>query len=165
MGRHRLLIVDDEPDLRWVLRGLFEDDGFEVHEAHDGLAALAAIEAEPPDVVLTDMRMPNMAGLELLRAVRQRSPDLPVVLLSAVEDLATAVDAIKEGAFDYQSKPFDAPRLLLSVARAAEQHELRRELVTLRQQGTGAMLDFGPSRRAQELRRHIELVEIGRAHV
>ncbi|MFY9342609.1 MAG: sigma-54 dependent transcriptional regulator [Planctomycetota bacterium] len=157
MGQHRLLIVDDEPDLRWVLRGLFEDEDFAVREAGDGDEALAAIDQELPDVVLTDMRMPKVSGLDLLRQLRARTPDLPVVLLSAVEDLATAVDAIKEGAFDYQSKPFDAPRLLLSVSRAAEQHALRRELQALRTSGTRAA-DFGPSRAARELRRQVELV-------
>ncbi len=158
MGRHQLLIVDDEPDLRWVLRGLFEDEGFDVAEAEDGEQALQAIAAHMPDVVLSDMRMPRMPGIELLRALRQRAPELPVVLLSAVEDLATAVDAVKEGAFDYQAKPFDAPRLLLSVRRAAEQHALRCELEGLRRAQSGACLDFGPSRSSQELRRTIELV-------
>jgi DNA-binding NtrC family response regulator len=158
MVHHQLLIVDDEPDLRWVLRGLFEDEGFAVAEAGDGEQALAAIAARMPDVVLSDMRMPRMPGIELLRALRKRAPELPVVLLSAVEDLATAVDAIKEGAFDYQAKPFDAQRLLLSVRRAAEQHALRVELDELRRAQSGACVDFGPSRCAQELRRTIELV-------
>ena len=158
MRSHRLLIVDDEPDLRWVLRGLFADEGFEVDEAADGVEALAAIGRAEPDVVLSDMRMPRLPGLELLRTVRKQMPDLPVILLSAVEDLATAVDAIKEGAFDYQAKPFDAPRLLLSVRRAAEQHALRREVKALRSAPVGSTLDFGLSRRAQDLRRHIELV-------
>lgn len=158
MGRHNLLIVDDEPDLRWMLRGLFEDEGFVVHEAGDGDEALARLDEAAPDVVLSDMRMPRLPGIELLRTLRKRSPDLPVVLLSAVEDLATAVDAIKEGAFDYQAKPFDAARLLLTVRRAAEQHALRREVQLLRSSQGGVHLDFGPSRRAQELRRHLELV-------
>ena len=158
MGRHQLLIVDDEPDLRWMLRGLFEDEGFVVHEAGDGVEALARLDEAAPDVVLSDMRMPRLPGIELLRTLRKRSPDLPVVLLSAVEDLATAVDAIKEGAFDYQAKPFDAQRLLLTVRRAAEQHALRREVQVLRSSQGGVHLDFGPSRRAQELRRHLELV-------
>jgi DNA-binding NtrC family response regulator len=155
---HRLLIVDDEPDLRWVLRGLFEDEGFVVHEAGDGDEALAAVAASMPDVVLSDMRMPRMPGIELLRTLKQRAPDLPIVLLSAVEDLATAVDAVKEGAFDYQAKPFDETRLLLSVRRAAEQHALRAEVAALRRAQSGACLDFGPSRASQELRRTIELV-------
>jgi len=159
----RLLIVDDEPDLRWMLRGLFEDEGFDVQEATDGAEALRLLHAavgadELPDVVLSDMRMPNVSGIELLRDAHRSFPDLPVVLLSAVEDLATAVDAVKEGAFDYQSKPFDQERLLLTVARAAEQHALRREVQQLRDAQSSTPLDFGPSRRAQDLRRTLELV-------
>jgi len=163
MARHHLLIVDDEPDLRWVLRGLFEDDGFEVHEAEDGQQALTHLRdadqaGQLPDVVLSDMRMPNTSGLELLRSIRQQYRDLPVILLSAVEDLATAVDAMKEGAFDYQAKPFDQERLKLSVLRAAEQHALRREVQRLRTARATTPLDFGPSPSAQEVRRMIELV-------
>ena len=130
----QLLIVDDEPDLRWMLRGLFEDEGFAVQEAEHGKQALALLEHAAregglPDVVLSDMRMPEVSGLELLRAVRRQFEDLPVVLLSAVEDLATAVDAIKEGAFDYQAKPYDPQRLQADrINRAAEQYALRREL-------------------------------------
>lgn len=159
----QLLIVDDESDLRWMLRGLFEDEGFDVLEAEDGRDALDRLDALAnddalPDVVLSDMRMPHVSGIELLRELRRREPDLPVVLLSAVEDLATAVDAIKEGAFDYQAKPFDQERLLLSVQRAAEQHALRRELQRLRAASADAPLDFGPSERARELRRNLELV-------
>ena len=157
MGRHQLLIVDDEADLRWVLRGLFEEEGFEVVEACDGDEALAAIQQQVPDVVLSDMRMPRMPGIELLRSVRHQEPDLPVILLSAVEDLATAVDAIKEGAFDYQAKPFDPQRLLLSVRRATEQHVLRREVHRLRNSPT-ARFDFGPSQPALALRRTIDLI-------
>lgn len=161
--QYNLLIVDDEPDMRWMLRGLFEDEGFEVSEAEHGQQALDLLElsssrGELPDVVLSDMRMPNVSGLELLRAMRRQHRDLPVVLLSAVEDLATAVDAMKEGAFDYQAKPFDQERLKLSVQRAAEQHALRREVQQLRDAQATSSLDFGPSRPAQELRRTLELV-------
>ena len=151
----KVLVVDDEPDLRWVLRGLFEDAGFAVREAADGAEALAAVERDVPDVVLSDVRMPKVQGLELLRQLRHRAADLPVVLLSAVEDIATAVDAIKEGAFDYQSKPFDPERLLLAVRRAAEQSALRREVAELR--GRHAA-DFGRSKAAQELLRTLDLV-------
>jgi two-component system nitrogen regulation response regulator GlnG len=154
----RLLVVDDEPDLRWVLRGLFEDAGFEVAEAGDGEDALRAAERAPPDVVLTDVRMPKMQGLELLQALRRRAPDLPVVLLSAVEDIATAVGAIKEGAFDYQAKPYDPQRLLLTVQRAAEQHALKRQLAELRQALPAGGADLGVSAAARELRRTLLLV-------
>jgi two-component system response regulator HydG len=152
-----VLVVDDEPDLRWVLRGLFEDAGFVVHEAGDGAEALARAAAAPPDVVLSDVRMPKVQGIELLRALKKTSPDVPVVLLSAVDDIATAVDAIKEGAFDYQAKPFEPQRLLLTVQRAAEQHALRREVVQLRSERAGAA-DLGSSRAATELQRTLDLV-------
>jgi DNA-binding NtrC family response regulator len=163
MARHQLLIVDDEPDLRWMLRGLFEDAGYEVREAENGKQALELLQqsadsGQLPDVVLSDMRMPEASGLELLRSVRRQFSDLPVVLLSAVEDLATAVDAIKEGAFDYQAKPFDQERLKLSVNRAAEQHALRREVQQLRDAQAHTPLDFGPSRVAKDLRRTLEIV-------
>jgi two-component system response regulator HydG len=153
-----LLIVDDEPDLRWVLRGLFEDEGFAVREAADGDEALRAVAEASPDVVLSDMRMPRVPGIELLRTLRRDAPEVPVVLLSAVEDLATAVEAVKEGAFDYQAKPYDPQRLLLSVRRAAEQSRLKREVAELRRSRAGGAPDFGPSRAAQQLRRAIALV-------
>jgi two-component system, NtrC family, response regulator HydG len=159
-GPH-VLIVDDEPDLRWVLRGLFEDAGFVVSDAADGEAALQLLQQigdAAVDVVLSDMRMPEVSGLELVRRSAKEHPDLPVVLLSAVEDVATAVDAIKEGAFDYQAKPFDEERLLLTVRRAAEQHALRREVRELRQHRAEGIADFGPSRPALQLRRTLELV-------
>ncbi|MCR9244141.1 MAG: sigma-54 dependent transcriptional regulator [bacterium] len=158
MPDRRILIVDDEPDLRWVLRGLFEDAGFTVTEAGDGDEALTQIEQSVPDVILTDVRMPRMPGPELLRAVRERQPDLPVILLSAVEDIATAVEAIKDGAFDYQAKPFDAPRLLLTAERAAEQHALRREVHRLRGHGGPGSCEFGGSDAAREMRQKLELV-------
>jgi DNA-binding NtrC family response regulator len=158
MREFDLLIVDDEPDLRWVLRGLFEDEGFAVREAADGDEALRAVAEASPDVVLSDMRMPRVPGIELLRSLRRDAPEVPVVLLSAVEDLATAVEAVKEGAFDYQAKPYDPQRLLLSVRRAAEQSRLKREVAELRRARAGGVPDFGPSRAAQQLRRAIALV-------
>ncbi|MCA8975414.1 MAG: sigma-54-dependent Fis family transcriptional regulator [Planctomycetes bacterium] len=158
MSEHHILIVDDESDLRWVLRGLFEDAGFVVAEAADGEEALSLVAEHVPDVVLSDVRMPKMSGDRLLHLLRQREPDLPVILLSAVEDIATAVGAIKDGAFDYQAKPFDGQRLLLACERAAEQHCLRREVQALRRAHPDAACDFGTSDKAREVRRQIELV-------
>jgi len=84
MRNFELLIVDDEPDLRWVLRGLFEDEGFVVREAADGDDALRAIAESSPDVVLSDMRMPRLPGIELLRTLRRDAPEVPVVLLKVL---------------------------------------------------------------------------------
>ncbi|MBK8097841.1 MAG: sigma-54-dependent Fis family transcriptional regulator [Planctomycetes bacterium] len=158
MTKPRILIVDDERDLRWVLRSLFEDAGFAVTEAADGMAARTALPTVNPDVVLSDVRMPGLNGTQLLQHIRKELPDLPVILLSAVEDIATAVGAIKEGAFDWQAKPFDQERLLHTVQRAAEQHALRRQVHELRNSLQTRQLDFGPSVVAQNLRRTIELV-------
>lgn len=154
----RLLIVDDESDMRWVLKSLFAEEGFEVVEAGDGRQALAQVQSSDPDVVLSDVRMPEIQGLDLLRELRRTRPELPVVLLSAVEDIATAVDAIKEGAFDYQAKPFEPERLLLTVRRAAEQHALRRELDRLKKSMRGDRVFFGRSEAARNLERTIDVV-------
>ena len=152
-----ILIVDDEPDLRWLLRGLFEEAGYQVVEAADGEAALQIATTESLDVVLSDVRMPKLAGTELLRRLQRQAPEVPVVLLSAVEDIATAVRAIQDGAFDYQAKPFDPDRLRLTVQRAAEQRALRREVADLRS-SRAAQPDFGISQQAHDLRRTLDLV-------
>ncbi|MEE9125665.1 MAG: sigma-54 dependent transcriptional regulator [Planctomycetota bacterium] len=156
--RPKILIVDDESDMRWVLRGLFQDAGFEVADAQDGKLALDALETFGPDVILTDVRMPNMDGRQLLRESLKRDPNMPVILLSALEDIETAVTAMKEGAFDYLAKPFETDRLLVAVRRATEQRGLRLEVARLRGQLADRTVDFGPSPHAQELDRTIDLV-------
>ncbi len=158
MSRPRILIVDDEPDMRWVMRGVFEDHDFEIVEAGNGREALAALDAAMPDVVLTDITMPEMDGKALLRECLRRDGDLPVILISAMEDIEVVVDSIKDGAFDYMVKPFDRERLLVSTQRAAEQRRLRREVAELKDQLKGHAIDFGPSADAQELSRTLRLV-------
>ncbi len=112
----RILIVDDEEDLRWVLKGLFRKEGYEVREAGDGEEGFQAAMDWPPDLVITDIRMPRCDGLELLERLRERRPSLPAVVLTAVDQVDTAVSAMKGGASDYVVKPFDNSRLL-SVVR------------------------------------------------
>ncbi|HMV65878.1 MAG TPA: sigma-54 dependent transcriptional regulator [Myxococcota bacterium] len=124
----RVLVVDDEPAMRFTVRGVLEDAGLDVVEASDGLAALAALDAGPPvHVIVTDLRMPGMDGMALLRAVVTR-PEAPrVVLITAHGDERAAVQAMKEGAWDYFRKPFDIDELLAVVERAAAAHRLRTE--------------------------------------
>jgi two-component system response regulator HydG len=123
----RVLVVDDEPALRFTVRSVLEDAGFEVLEAADGTAALAALDAGPVHVIVTDLRMPGLDGMGLLRAVVGR-PEAPrVVLVTAHGDERTAVEAIKAGAWDYFRKPFDIDELLAVVERAAAAHRLRTE--------------------------------------
>ena len=156
--RPRLLIVDDEPDMRWVLSGLFAGEGFETAEADNARTALQQLGDDTFDVVLTDVRMPGGDGLELLHELAETDSDLPVVLLSALDDLDTAVRAMKLGAYDYVSKPFDRDRLLTTVGRAAEQHRLRREVADLRGKLAEKQTCFGVSAKAAELERTVSLI-------
>jgi DNA-binding NtrC family response regulator len=160
MNNPRLLIVDDESDMRWVIRGVFEDEGFEIAEAGNGAEALAVLEEFRPDVVLTDLMMPEMDGKEFLQRSVERDENLPVILISAVEDIEVAVRAMKDGAFDWMPKPFDRERLLVTARRAAEQHRLHREIESLKGQleSRSHTVSFGSSAPAQELGRTLELV-------
>lgn len=158
MTKPRILVVDDEPDMRWVLAGLFEEEGFETQEACDGRAALRTAKDGSFDVVLSDVRMPGGDGVELMRDLSSVDPDLPVVLLTALDDLDTAVSAMKSGAYDYVSKPFDRERLLATVRRAAEKRVLRREVTELRDQLAERRVRFGVSTAAAELERTVGLI-------
>src|ERR1700737_1193226 len=100
------LIVDDEPRLRQVLVHLMRNDGFTCLEAGNGEEALAQLEQHPVTLVMSDLRMPKMDGLELLRRIRGRWPDTAVVMITAVADVEVAVSCLAIGAMDYLTKPF-----------------------------------------------------------
>ncbi|MGD2069372.1 MAG: sigma-54 dependent transcriptional regulator [Gemmatimonadota bacterium] len=128
----RILVVDDEASVRFSLRELLEAEGHEVVEAEHAPAALEALADDPPDLVLCDLRMPAMDGLELLEEARRRHPDLPFVLMTAHGDERTAVRALKGGAWDYLPKPFDNEEIRAVARRTAEMLALRRENARLR---------------------------------
>jgi putative two-component system response regulator len=126
-ARPRCLIVDDEPRLRQVLARLMRGDGFDCAEAGSGVEALEALERTPVPLLLTDLRMPRMDGLELLRHVRDRYPDTAVVMITAVADVDSAVQALSLGATDYLTKPFHLDEVRARVAQALEKRRLRME--------------------------------------
>ena len=128
----RILVVDDEPALRYTLRALFEEEGFAVIEAPDGEAALALVDAGGVDLVVTDLRMPKMDGLALLDAVVARPNSPRVILITAHGDERTAVSAIQRGATDYFAKPFDNTEVVRVVRRAVEAARLHDENRRLR---------------------------------
>jgi len=130
----RILIVDDEPSVRFSLSELLEADGHEVHAAEHGPAALGTLEVWAADLVLTDLRMPAMDGLALLDEVAARHPEVVVALITAHGDERTAVAALKRGAFDYLPKPFDNDEVRAVVGRAQEMLALRRENARLREE-------------------------------
>ena len=129
----RILVVDDDEALRESLALLLAAEGYEAVTAHDAPSALARLE-EPVDVVLCDVRMPGMDGLELLPELIRRLPGVPVLLMSAYGSGDLAVEALKRGAFDYLAKPFQPSEVLLAIKKARERERLRRANSLLRRE-------------------------------
>ncbi|MBS0191401.1 MAG: sigma-54 dependent transcriptional regulator [Phycisphaerales bacterium] len=127
-----VLVVDDKELMRESVSGTLERAGFAVSSAPDAQNALQQIASRRPEVVVTDLKMPGMTGLELLERIRQIDDDLPVVLMTAFGTIETAVSAIKQGAFDYLTKPFEGDELVITVKRAAEHGRVLRENKLLR---------------------------------
>jgi DNA-binding NtrC family response regulator len=123
----RVLVVDDEARMASVVSAALERGGWECEACAGGEAALAALDARGADAIVTDWKMPGMDGLELLRRLHARRPALPVILLTAHGDVRTAVAAMREGAFDFVTKPFDNDELRACVGRALELDRLQRE--------------------------------------
>jgi DNA-binding NtrC family response regulator len=138
MGDHsqvsRILILDDEPDMVESCRRILERGGHDCLGTSDPALALAMLETDSPDVVVTDLRMPGMDGLEMLRRARELDSDRPVIMLTAFATVESAVAAVKAGAFDYLPKPFSLDQLTVAVERAAAQRNLMRENRNLREQ-------------------------------
>lgn len=131
-----ILIVDDECDIRELVAGVLEDDGYEARCAEDSDTALAAIADRRPSLVLLDvwLKGSRLDGLDLLDEIKRRDPSLPVLMISGHGNLDTAVAAVRRGAADFIEKPFEAERLLHLVSRATETQRLRRENEALRAQ-------------------------------
>ncbi len=123
----RLLIVDDDPLIVSSLAELLKDEGYEVRTARTGLDALRELRDSPADLMITDVNMPEMDGLQLLREVKSRSPETIVVVVTGYGTIESAVDAIKTGAYDYISKPIIDDEMKVVISRALESKALRSE--------------------------------------
>jgi len=129
-----VLVVDDETGILETLRILLKNEGFTPHVALGGRQGLDQIAALAPDIVITDVRMPSVTGLEILSAARAKDPDLPVILMTAQADLRSAIQAVNEGAYYYIQKPFVNGDIVAILRRAAEHRQLRVENRTLKQE-------------------------------
>ncbi len=132
MSRSRILVIDDESAIRDSLKMTLEYDGYEFLGAATGQEGLALAERESPDLVLLDVKMPGMDGLEVLGRLRAMNDALPVVVVSGHGTISTAVEATKKGAFDFIEKPFASDRVLVSLRNALDQRRLRDENRTLK---------------------------------
>ncbi len=134
MSKARILIVDDEPDVLGFMQQLLEQKGYDVDAATSGAEALAILAEKAPALLITDLRMPDLDGIELLTRIREQNRELPGIVLTAAGDIATAVRAMRAGFADYLTKPVDVGALLLSVERALERRDLRADAENLRSQ-------------------------------
>lgn len=132
MNPARILVVDDDDNVRWVLQTQLEQMGYAVTTAPDGPAAVKAVDQDPPALVLTDLKMPGMSGMELLEQIHRDYPEVPVLMITAFGTIQSAVQAMRSGAYDYLTKPIDYEELALSVSRVLEHFRLVEEVRTLR---------------------------------
>src|SRR5882672_704253 len=130
----RVLIADDEESIRHVLTELLHERGYEVGAVADGEEALRELAARDYDALVTDVRMPKMNGLDLVRAAQGASPETTIIVMSAYGSHDLAIEAMKAGAYDYLGKPFRPDEVLLVLRKAEERERLRRENVRLRQE-------------------------------
>jgi two-component system nitrogen regulation response regulator NtrX len=157
---HDVLIVDDEADIRTLIAGVLEDEGYATRSAGDSDTALAELRSRRPSLLVLDIWLQGstLDGMQLLEVARKECPQVPVVMISGHGTIETAVQAIKLGAYDFIEKPFQTDRLLLIVAHAVETARLRRENEELKLR-TGAVSDItGISQGIQQVRQGIERV-------
>lgn len=124
MEQGKILVVDDEEAIREVVSTMLEAQGFECITVGNGRAAVEQIEKNALDLILSDMIMPEMDGLKLLEWARMHDPDVPVIMVTAMHDLSTALESIRRGAYDYILKPFEKDQLFLGVRRALQHRQL-----------------------------------------
>src|SRR5437762_5469307 len=129
-----MLVIDDEQGILETLRILLKNEGFDVTIAQGGKAGLEQLKNSAPDIVLTDLKMPGVTGIEILSAVRSQDPETPVILMTAQASLQTAIQAVNEGAFYYIQKPFSNDDMIAICRRAAEHRRLRAENKQLKQE-------------------------------
>jgi two-component system response regulator HydG len=166
----RVLVVDDEASARSGLEKLLKQSGYDVDSAGHGAEALAVAAEHPPDVVVTDLRMPEMDGMQLLAKLREQDPNLPVIVATALGDVGTAVAAMRAGAQDYLTKPIDIDALTMAIDRALERRALLVETENLRRQirerdGEGLQGLIGASQAMQKVYRTARQVAAARATV
>ncbi|HXF94514.1 MAG TPA: sigma-54 dependent transcriptional regulator [Gemmatimonadales bacterium] len=158
-----ILVIDDEQGILDTLRILLKNEGFEVTTVQGGKAGLEALRSSAPDIVLTDVKMPGVGGIDILTAAREQDPETPVILMTAHSSLQTAIQAVNQGAFYYIQKPFSNDDMVAICRRAAEHRRLRAENKQLKQEirrreRSGLVRPLGKARQFQDVLRLAEQV-------
>lgn len=163
----KILIVDDEKSIRNTLRDILEFEKYEVDEASDGMECLVKLKQNKYDVLVMDIKMPKMDGMEALERIQLLSPDTPVVMISGHANIDTAVEAVKKGAFDFISKPPDLNRLLITIRNAMDKSSLISETRVLKKKVSQSKVQqiIGDSDPIDKIKETIELVAPTEARV
>ncbi len=154
----KLLIIDDEKSIRRTLREILEYEKYQVDEAADGVEGITLIQKNKYDIILCDIKMPKMDGIEVLEKVMQLSSDTPVVMISGHGNIETAVEAVKKGAFDFISKPLDLNRLLVTIRNAMDKSTLVTETKVLKKKVSKTFDMIGDSKAITQIKEMIERV-------
>jgi two-component system, NtrC family, response regulator AtoC len=152
----KVLIIDDEPSLRQTVSMILGEEGYETHTATDGREGLERALQLEPDMILTDVRMPGVSGLEFLERYRAEGGAALVIMMTAYGSTELAIEAMKKGAYDYVPKPFSADQLVLTLRKAQEREALRREVTRLRQEVSAGRRFSGIIARSPAMRNAIE---------
>ncbi len=154
----KVLIVEDDEILRQLLIDVLSDQGYQIEAAETGEDGLRVMEQDVFDIILLDINLPGMDGMDVLRLAPARQPDAQVVMMTAFGTVDTAVEAMKQGAFDYINKPFSTDELVLTITRALEEQDLRREVARLRQKARGIGGDIQMVGKSPAIERVIDLI-------
>lgn len=154
----RILIIDDEKSIRRTLREILEYENFKVEEAGDGLEGLTLVQKEKFDIILCDIKMPKMDGMEALDKFMDANVDAPIIMISGHGNIETAVEAVKKGAYDFIQKPLDLNRLLITIRNALDKSNLVSETKTLRKKISKTFEMIGESSVIKETKDMIERV-------
>jgi two-component system NtrC family response regulator len=154
-----ILIVDDEKNYQIVLKTLLSQEGYEVLSAGDGITALRIFQDSDIDLVITDLKMSNMSGLELLERIKALNESVPVIIMTAYGTIDTAVEAMKKHAYDFITKPFENERLISTVRKALENYRLRRENILLKDQLKGRFSYQNIVGKSKEMQKIFDIIQ------
>ncbi len=161
----KILVIDDERSIRNTLKEILEYEGHIVHDAADGAEGIAKVGGNKYDIILCDIKMPKMDGIEVLEKIQEITPDTPVVMISGHGNIETAVEAIKKGAFDFIAKPLDLNRVLITIRNAMDRSSLVIETKTLKRKISKTNEMIGESPAINKIKEMIERVAPTEARV